>query len=311
MASKHSRSFFDFRKSDCIKAPKEKTSTIKTLSLPFKIIIWVLVAALALSVLFIGNFFLEGVEHDKILDNAREVFSSMSSDKAIGQLAKDNPDIKGWLKIDGTQINNVVCQGKDNSFYINHNQLGEESRYGALFVQDNDSLERSGDDKNIVIYGNNMKDGSMFGDLKKYRNVNFYKSNPFVKLYYGEKTETYAVFAVMLVSSIDNDAGQIYKPYKSHFANETEFNSWLDETKKRSIINTSVEIKSGENLLTLVTVADDFDGARLVVMAKQVLDFDVEQIEVITASFNPKPKYPKIWYDNKGLEYPHKNIEGE
>lgn len=311
MAGKHSRSFFDFRKSNCIRATKEVTAPAKALSLPFKIIIWVLVAALALSVLFIGNFFLEGVEQKNILDDAREIFHSTTSDKAIVQLALENPDISGWLQIEGTQINNAVCKDKENGFYINHNQLGDKSRYGSLFIQDNDDFERTGGDKNIVIYGNNMNDGSMFGELKKYRNVNFYKNNPYINLYYADKAETYVVFSVMLLSSIDDDAGQVYKPYKSYFANESEFNEWITETKLRSIINCSVEVTNGDNILTLVTVADDFDGARLVVMARQISDTDAEQIDVMSSTFNSKPKYPKIWYDNKGLEYPHEKAEGE
>ena len=311
MAGKHTKSLFDFRKSDCIKAPKEKSVTQKTLSLPFKIIIWILVAALALSVAFIGSFFLEGTQQKNILEEAKKVFSSMPSEKALKQLAQENPDIKGWIEIDGTQIDNAVCQSKDNSYYIKHNQLGEESRYGAPFLQSDDTFERIGDDKNIVIFGNNMQDGSMFGELKKYRNLNFYKNNPYIKLYYGDKTETYVVFSVMLLSSMDDDQGEIYKPYKSYFADESEFNGWLLETKQRSIINSSVEVKNGDNILTLVTLADDFDGARLVVMARQIADDGAEQIDVMSSTFNPKPKYPKIWYDNKGLEYPYEKTEGE
>lgn len=311
MASKHSKSFFDFRKSKYSLPTEKKPNIFGNISLPFKIAISVFILALVVTAGIVTVFFMQSNSHNELLTDAKTTFYSTDSKKALQILAEQNSDIKGWIQIDGTNIDCAVCQGEDNSFYIDHNQLGESSRYGALFLQANDSIERSGDDKNIVIFGNNMKDGSMFGSLKKYRNLNFYKSNPFIKLYHGDKTETYVVFSVMLVSSMDNDGGQIYKPYKSHFADENDFDEWQNEAKLRSIINTDVTAEYGDDMLTLVTVADDFDGARLVVMAKQVIEWDAEHTNVISASYNPKPKYPKIWYTTKGLEYPYKNKKGE
>ncbi len=305
MASKHSKNLFDFRKS-AYAAPKDtKISIFSNISLPFKIILSVFVLALVVTTIVVTVFFMQGSSHSEILLDAKTTFYSTDSGAALKILAQQNPDIKGWLSIDGTNIDCAVCQSKDNKYYMEHNQLGETSRYGALFLQSNDSFERKGNDKNIVIFGNNMTDGTMFGSLKEYRKLNFYKSNPYIDLYYGDKTETYAVFSVMLISSIDNDGSEIYKPYKSHFVDEVEFNDWLVETKQRSIINTNVEVQNGDNILTLVTVADDFEGARLVVMARQIEEFDGEQIDVYNASFNSQPKYPKIWYDKKGLEYPY------
>ena len=305
MASKHSKNFFDFRKSVYSSPPINKQGVVDALSLPFKIIIAVLVVSLALSSVLVGSFFMQGNPHKTLLADAKSIFNSMDSGLALKTLAQENPDIKGWIKIDGANIDYAVCQGEDDDFYINHNQLGKKSRYGALFLPSDDSFQRKGNDKNIVIFGNNMKDGSMFGSLKKYRNLNFYKQNPCINLYYGDKAETYVVFAVMLVSSLNDDGGDIYKPSKSHFANDNEFNLWRNETLSRSLINTTVEVKHGDNMLTLVTVANDFDGARLVIMAKQTDEWNASHTDVSEASVNPKIKYPKIWYTTRGLEYPY------
>ena len=305
MAGKHSKKFFDFSKSVYVTASDTNNINQKPLLLHFKIIIAVLIISLVLSSVLVGSFFLQSNAHKNLLANAATMFQSGQSGEAIKNLSQKNKDIKGWLKIEGAGINCAVCQGNDDTFYINHNQLGKKSRYGALFLSANDRFERTGGDRNIVIFGNNMKDGTMFGSLKKYRNLNFYKQNPCINLYYGEEVETYIIFAVMLVSSSTDDNGEVYKPYKSYFADNTEFDSWLNESYSRSLIDTTVKAEYGDDILTLVTIADDFDGARLVVMAKKTDEWNATHTEVSDASVNPQIKYPKIWYTTRGLEYPY------
>ena len=102
-----------------------------------------------------------------------------------------------------------------------------------------------------------------------------------------------------------DDDGALYKPYKSFFANDEEFSKWFIETKARSILNTNIVVENGDNIMTLVTTADDFDGARFVVMAVQVDEGDAGRLNVREASLNPQPKYPKIWYTSRGREYPY------
>lgn len=305
MAGKHTKSFFDFSKNVYVTSPDTNALERATLSLTFKIIISVLIISLVLSSVFVGNFFFQSNAHKKLLSHAKATFESKTSDDAIKTLAKENEDIKGWLKIEDTDIDYAVCQGEDDTFYINHNQLGKKSRYGALFLSKNDSFERKDNDRNIVIFGNNMKDGTMFGSLKKYRNLQFYKQHPCIQLYHGKNAETYIVFAVMLVSSSGDDNGEIYMPSKSHFADDSDFNSWSNETYSRSLINTTVKVEYGDDILTLVTVANDFEGARLVVMAKKTDEWDASHTDVTAATVNPQIKYPKTWYSTRGLEYPY------
>ncbi len=294
MAGKHSKNFFDFRKGDCVKAAEEKAKNTKPLSLPFKIIITVLVISLALSTVFIGRFFLQGVKQKRILTNAREVFASMPSHLAIKKLAKENKDIKAWVQIEGTEIDGVVCHSKDNDFYLNHNQLGKRSRYGALFLSSDDTFNRKNGDKNIVIFGNNMNDGTMLGSLKNYRNLKFYKQHPFIDLYFGYKRETYVIFSVMLFA--DNGS---YSPTQSSFKNKSDFSDWYDETLKRSILSTTVDVQYGDEFLTLVTSAKDFDGARLVVIAKKLRSEEVSEVNVSSSKVNANTKYPKAWYTER------------
>lgn len=304
MAGRHSKSFFDFRKNTHTTPLNNNKTGVDTILLPYKIIIFVIVVSLFLSSFLIGRFFLQSHSNKKLLNNSKDIFWSLDSQEGLKTLSVKNKDIKGWIKIEGTGIDYAVCQSKDNKFYINHNQLGKKSRYGSLFLSCDDSFERNDNDKNIMILGNNMKDGTMFGALKKYRNLNFYKENPCVEIYYGDQAETYAVFAVMLLSATDSD-GDNYIPTKSHFSNADVFSTWYNETKSRSLIDTTVDAKFGDDFLTLVTTADDFDGARLVVICKKVTEWDASHLDVSNAVTNSKIKYPKIWYTSRGLEYPY------
>lgn len=304
MAGKHSKSVLDVV-ADLLKF---KTSSKKTekneTSLPFKIVTIALVFSLIISLIFVAGFFSAGTKHKSIINDAKNCFDEYGGNKAVEILSQKNSDVKGWINIDGTDISYVVCQSDDDKYYTNHNQLGKKSRYGALSLSSTDTFERDDNDSNIVIFGNNMKDGTMFGSLKKYRNINFYKQNPTIELYYGNTKESYVIFSVMLVSSYKDDAGSIYNPSKSHFADKKEFDLWYQESQARSLINTKISAKETDKFLTLVTLTDDFEGARLVVLAKKITKSN-DNFDTSKAVVNGKIKYPKIWYTKNGLEYPY------
>ncbi len=304
MAGKHSRNFFE-KKSESVKKVLDANSqTQHNISTPFKVIISITALALCVSLVLVCAYFIPGKLHENLLRTAETRFENGSTHQEGLQILESyNSDIKAWLKIDSLGINYAVCQSDNDSYYMNHNQDGKKSRYGALFLSSTDTFKRNGD-KNIVIFGNNMKDGSMFGSLKKYRNLNFYKQNPSFELYYEDKDESYVVFAVMLISSLDNDSGN-YNPSKSYFIDQNEFNQWFTETQSRSIISTNVTVNYGDEFLSLVTPANDFDGARLVVLAKKSTPWEISQTDTESARFNSNIKYPKIWYTERGLEYPY------
>ncbi len=79
-------------------------------------------------------------------------------------LKTKNSDTVAYLKVNGTNIDYVVVKGEDNSYYLNHNFNKEKSVAGWIFADYHNKFD--GSDKNIVIYGHNMKDGIMFETLK-------------------------------------------------------------------------------------------------------------------------------------------------
>ncbi len=214
-----------------------------------------------------------------------------------------NEDIRGWLKVSGADVNNPVYQTTDNDFYLTHNMNKEKSRYGALFFDYRCSLDQTSPSQNLIIYGHEMKDGSMFGRLKKYKSLSFYKENPTITLTLLGEQSKYKIFSVMVLNATAaDDNGYMYNYISPSFNNQNEFLGWANEAYTRSIIDTTVDIKADDEVITLVTCINDFDNARFVVMARKVRAGEDETVSVNNAVLNSNPRYPQAWYDKKGLE---------
>ncbi len=261
------------------------------------------------SCVIISHFTVESTQR-KIIETARNnfVYENIEVNKedntysAFDELKAQNPDIRGWISISNTEVNNPIYQSSDNDFYLKHNMLGKKSKYGALFFDYRNTIDVEGSSQNLTIYGHNMKDKSMFGTLSKYRDLKFYKENPVINLktLYNEKR--YVIFAVMITNaSKAQDNGYLYNYTSPSFKTQDDFLSWINEAKERSLIKTDIEIEKNDEILTLSTCCYDFDDARFVIMAK-ALDVDEKVPNIATARLNPNVHYPQAWYDKQGLK---------
>ena len=150
-----------------------------------------------------------------------------------------------------------------------------------------------------------MKNGSMFADLTKYRSLSFYRQNPTLEFSTLYKKSTYKVYAVFVLNaSKSDDNNYIYNISRKSFANDEDFESWSGEAYERSLINTGVDVNKDDNIITLVTCVYDFDDARLVVMARETREDEDALVDTSAAKANPSPRYPKRWYDDRGIKYP-------
>ena len=109
------------------------------------------------------------------------------------ELRKLNPDVIGWIEIPNTRIDYPVVSTLNNQFYVNHDLLGNSSNYGTLFtdILNNPDWE----DRFIIIYGHNMRDGSKFADLHYFRNKRFFNNNRTIHIYTPEGQLDYHIFA--------------------------------------------------------------------------------------------------------------------
>ncbi len=260
------------------------------------------------SAVYITNYFLSARHQDSIIEQARSVWHETGDEpelSVIEQLLQENSDFKGWITVPNTKIDNPIYQTDNNDFYLTHNQQKQKSAYGALFFDSKNVITERETDKNLVIYGHHMKNGSMFANLTKYKELSFYKQNPtveFATLYGNGTYKVYAAFVLNASKADDND--YIYNISRKSFIDDNDFDAWVGEARERSLINTGVDVKNGDNIITLVTCTYDFDNARFVVMARETRDGEEPSVDTSKATANSSPRYPKRWYDDRGIEYP-------
>ncbi len=171
------------------------------------------------------------------------------------RLREINPEIVGWLVLEGSEINYPVVQAEDNEKYLDYLFDGTKNKAGCPFLD----AENAGDfsDWHSIIYAHNRKDGSMFGGLSKFKEQSYYDEHPRFLLI----TET-ARYVVEIFSGhvARSDSGA----WKIVFQDEDEFDAWREVIKERSSIETEVVPGQGERILTLSTCSYEFDNARYV-----------------------------------------------
>ena len=275
-----------------------------------KVFFLITLTVFIVSAVYIANYFLNAKHQDSIVEEARSVWHTSEAEEepqpsVIELMLSENSDFKGWITVPNTKIDNPIYQTDNNDFYLNHNQQKQKSIYGALFFDCQNVITESETDKNLVIYGHHMKNGSMFGNLTKYKQLSFYKQNPTVEFSTLYKKSTYKIYAAFVLNaSKADDNGYIYNISRKNFIDDQDFDSWVNEARERSLINTGVDVKNGDNIITLVTCTYDFDNARFVVMARETREGEDVSVDTSSATANSSPRYPKRWYDDRGIDYP-------
>lgn len=180
-------------------------------------------------------------------------------------LYEENHDLIGWLSIEGMVIDYPVMQCEDDEYYLHHDFYGNDSKYGCLYVRGVADVDTPG--TNFIIYGHNMKDGSMFGDLDLYRRENFYREHPTDTLYEERTYEIIAVFRSQVYHS-GEDAFRYYQFYEAQ--TQEEFAYFYENIKELALYDTGVTAEFGDTFLTLSTCAYHVEDGRFVVVAKAV-----------------------------------------
>ena len=162
-------------------------------------------------------------------------------------LKKRNKDVIAYLDVPNTNVKTTVVKGKNNSYYLNHNFDKEWNRCGWAFADYRNKFD--GTDKNIVIFGHNLRDRNrLFGSLKNTLNEKWYtnKENYIITLVTEKEEVKYQVFSIYV---IPNEEYYI----KINFNNDNEYIKFLNTIKKRSIYDFKVDLDSNDSILTLST----------------------------------------------------------
>lgn len=185
------------------------------------------------------------------------------------QMYETNTDLAGWIVIDGTDINYPVVQSKVyQEFYLDHNFDGEKDEAGSVFADARNNVFLP--DDNIIIYGHNMKNGSMFGTLQYYLDKDYYNSHNIVSFDTLYKRSTYQI-AVVGLSKISEESDGTFKYYDFINAeNKKSFKNYVENIKKLEAYDTGVSLKYGDKLITLSTCNSVEKDGRLFIVAKEV-----------------------------------------
>jgi sortase B len=184
-------------------------------------------------------------------------------------------DYIGYIWADGCEISDPVVRGDDNEYYLKNNYYGEPNKAGAVFMDYRVKIEEDYQSPNVVIYGHNQEDGTMFGNLKRYKNdIPFYSENAFIQFNTLYDIGEYVVYGFFVTNALEtqDSEGEVfrYHDYIESLSNENTFYWYLDEVYKRNQIISPVDVKFGDKLLTLSTCSNEFTNSRFVVFARKL-----------------------------------------
>ncbi len=209
-----------------------------------------------------NNELKEQVQQEVRIDSAKDISDNDKYQVNVSELQKKNKDIVGWIKVWGTDIEFPVVQTTDNEYYLTHSMDKTYNSAGWIFADYTNKLD--GTDKNIVIYGHNRRDNSMFGTLKNVLNKEWYdnENNYFIPFIQKGQSTIYEVFSVY---QIENEDYYI----TTNFASIEEYQTFIDTIKSRSVKNFGIDVTTSDNILTLSTCADN-NKYRVVLHARKI-----------------------------------------
>lgn len=231
----------------------------------FTIVQLILVIIMIYSGTKIYKWYKDNNKNSELIEELKEsVIVNEDSDEDtidFNSLKEKNSDTVAWIKVEGTDIDYPVVQAKNNDYYLNHSFDKTVNGAGWVFADYKNKLD--GTDKNIVIFGHNRRDGSMFSTLKNILNAEWYnnENNRYVTFITEQENIKYEVFSVY---QTENEDYYI----KTDFT-ENSFDEFIQTVKRRSIKKYNVEVSKDDSILTLSTCAND-NKYRVVLHAKKI-----------------------------------------
>lgn len=170
------------------------------------------------------------------------------------QLMAKYPDVVGWLYCEGTPINYPVMQSDDNDYYLRRLPDGTYNTAGSLFADYR--CGEMGETNNYIIYGHNMKNGTMFSSLTKYKSQSYYDEHPVLYLFTPE-----AEYRIELIAGfVSKPTGEVYNTKQSY--------EQILEYSSLSTFASDVALSDTDMFITLSTCSYEYENARYVVIGK-------------------------------------------
>ena len=173
------------------------------------------------------------------------------------ELQETYPDAIGWIYIPNTNINYPIMQGEDNDFYLTHGTDGRSLKCGCIELDFR--CENRFQNNFNILYGHNMKNGSMFANVCRFKEKSYYDSHPYGWVYTADSVYRLDFFSVAVTDWYD----EIYNGYR-------EVSEWIPRLKEISRIYEEVELTEQDRLVLLSTCSYEFDNARTVLTGRLV-----------------------------------------
>jgi sortase B len=174
-------------------------------------------------------------------------------------LIEINPDIVGWIFLEGTPINYPVVQGEDNDYYLFRLFDGRSNPSGSIFMDYlNDPDMR---DPHTILYGHHMQDGSMFAALEFYMSQEFYEEHPFIFYITPEREYVIKPFAGYTTDVYSSS-------WQLEFESDREKEEWIAERRERSDFVSEVEALPSHRFVNLTTCSMTILDARYIIVGR-------------------------------------------
>ena len=169
-----------------------------------------------------------------------------------------NDDVVAWIYLEDTHVNYPVVLGPDNEYYLNRLYNGTGNGAGAIFMDYRNNGKFT--DPNTILYGHRMNNGTMFADISKYSNGEFFEKHPYVLIITPDAKYKAEVFSAYI-------ANTTYSSWDMTFDGDDIYLQWLETLQSRSYFHRDVGLTAEDRILTLSTCTYEFEDARFIVHA--------------------------------------------
>lgn len=171
-----------------------------------------------------------------------------------------NKDYKMWIQVEGTSINYPVVQGKDNEYYLNHDFNNDLNSSGSIFIDYKNNIK---EDKNIIIYGHNMKNKTMFQPLMNFKEEDFFNENKYIIVTINNKEYKYEIFSSYLIDANNDEL-------KISFSSDNEFFNYINEIKNKALYKRNIHMEKEDKIITLSTCSYENESTRMIICGKLI-----------------------------------------
>lgn len=258
------------------------------------LIYWILISLIIISIIYILKYIYTNISLKKEIEEETNLLNTIQIDESkmktavvnentpkieepietektlkVKELKKENQDIVGWLEIKDTNINYPVLQGEDNEYYMTHNYKKQKSKNGSIFLDKdyNWNIESN----NLLMYGHNLNNGTMFQELLKYEKEEFYKKHPIISFTTEKEESNFEIISVIKTKVFYKDEKNVFRYYFFiNPNNEEEYNNFIKNAKKESLYETGKTANYGDELITLSTCSYHVKDGRFAVIGKKI-----------------------------------------